>query len=850
MRAQLLILLLPLAAVAGCDCGSTPPTMETLRPEGELCERDGECVTGLCQGIREEPATCLRKCTEGCTAEELCSQLAPERFGCVREHEGLCGACTSDSECPYPADRCIALGGERFCGRDCSYDGECPETFRCVDSLLPDGTPAGRQCVPVSGTCQCTSAAIDLVVPCESQNSFGACMGTQTCRAQGWSRCTALVPAAEVCNGIDDDCNQEIDEAFGPQMCGTGACTRTVESCVDGGVVQCVPGEPVNETCNGIDDDCDGAVDEDFDLDNDVNRCGACDNVCSAPNATPECSAGACGIASCNAGYVDCDGLLANGCEVTPATDVQHCGACNSVCSFANAVPACVGGGCELLECQPNYWNLDGDDANGCEYACTYVSPIDLPDLGFSDANCDGIDGEVDNAVFVAPPVSGGNDLNAGTRDAPLATLAAALTQAEALSKRDVYVASGTYAEQLSIASPRGVYGGYAAMNWGRSLSYVTSVIDVNQPLRISYANGTVVQLMDFVGASATGTGSLASAYGALIRFSTDVVLERVSVKAGNGLNGAAGTAGAAGLNGNPGVNGEAGREDSDAFGCQVTSQPSPGAGGASTCSRAGGRGGYPGRVTDTGEPGLEGSLGTPGGAGVPYDYCQNDACTGGFNLPSQYHGSDGTHGGTGSHGTSGAGFGGMNSLGYTVASTSSGTSGAAGNGGGGGGGGGGGDYLCDSWGSGGGGGGSGGCGGVRGLRGISGGASFALYAYSSTVTAIDSVFRAGNGGKGGNGGSGGSGGTGAAGGISPYGNNDSQNDASPGGKGGRGGNGGTGGAGGAGGGGPSVAIVTAGTTPSFTAVGTTSLAIGSGGAGGSSVAGAGAAGVAQTNWP
>src|SRR6185503_9477864 len=68
--------------------------------------------------------------------------------------------------------------------------------------------------------------------------------------------------AVEACNGVDDDCDAAIDENLGSTTCGTGACSRTVSTCV-GGVPQiCTPGQPTAETCNGIDDDCDGAIDD------------------------------------------------------------------------------------------------------------------------------------------------------------------------------------------------------------------------------------------------------------------------------------------------------------------------------------------------------------------------------------------------------------------------------------------------------------------------------------------------------------------------------------------------------------------------------------------------------------
>ena len=75
--------------------------------------------------------------------------------------------------------------------------------------------------------------------------------------------------AAEACDGIDNDCDSQIDEGSPGtgQMCsaGRGACERTGRTICDGaGQIQCsaTPGMPGAEVCNQIDDNCDGVVDD------------------------------------------------------------------------------------------------------------------------------------------------------------------------------------------------------------------------------------------------------------------------------------------------------------------------------------------------------------------------------------------------------------------------------------------------------------------------------------------------------------------------------------------------------------------------------------------------------------
>ncbi|MCK6574893.1 hypothetical protein L6V77_27800 [Myxococcota bacterium] len=85
--------------------------------------------------------------------------------------------------------------------------------------------------------------------------------------------CRLNTPAAERCNGRDDDCDGAIDDGLTVEMpCydgppGTrdvGVCRAGVTRCADG-VPQDCKGQVVpaaTDTCDGLDDDCDGAVDE------------------------------------------------------------------------------------------------------------------------------------------------------------------------------------------------------------------------------------------------------------------------------------------------------------------------------------------------------------------------------------------------------------------------------------------------------------------------------------------------------------------------------------------------------------------------------------------------------------
>jgi hypothetical protein len=461
--------------------------------------------------------------------------------------------------------------------------------------------------------------------------------------------------------------------------------------------------------------------------------------------------------------------------------------------------------------------------------ACEPPSPTDDPDPDFVDSNCDGIDGDVERAIFVSN--AGANTANCGLSfTSPCQTLAFAITRAQQAGRPHVYVQSGTYAGTLTMASGISVFGGYN-INWQRDShtkpGHIVTIQGGNPAVRFNaITQPTILDNVIVRAADATGTG--ASSVGVLVTSSQAVQLRGVAIEPGAGTTGSDGTTGTTGGNGGTGGTGTPGCENSSGF-CSSCSIPARGTAGSSSCSRPGGAGGFPGLGPNNGGAGLTGSVGTPGGAGSS---CHSNRNCGG--QPGQ----NGSVGANGNHGTPGAAIGTFSDTTYVPAGGGTGQLGQPGNGGGGGGGGGGGTSFCDSYGSSGGGGGGGGCGGGGGTGGTGGGGSFGVIARNSQLVIDASTVIARGGGAGGRGGSGGLFGVGGAGGLGgPYGGTNEQDDGGDGARGGSGGRGGFGGDGGGGGGGPSIGVVCLGTSTTGASAIASTIAGGTGGTGGASAA-------------
>ena len=530
-----------------------------------------------------------------------------------------------------------------------------------------------------------------------------------------------------------------------------------------------------------------------------------------APGSDCDDSAGAVNPAAteiCNAIDDDCDGAIDDGFDLDDDSWTTCAGDCN-----------------------------DGDPA-------IHPGAVDDPDAGFVDRNCDGIDGDVARAAFVAPS---GTDGTGCTLASPCQTVGHGAAVAAADPQRDqVYVRAGTYTEILQPPTGVAIFGGYNAA-WSRADrntpghtatiqgGYVAAV-DAWVTLRAASITASFADLV-LAGPTALSPGDNSQVVHSLL---STLDFARVTFLQGDGADGSAGGNGSS-ASASPAATGGDGTDGQEVVVICSTQRLAGGPGatnptcpGSSTAGAAGGQGGS----TDTSCPGIGGTCtgsqcnATAGLVGLLSGSGAGGGAGGGIcGTPAAV---DGTPGAA-TDGIAGAAQGGN---GFIVAnqwrafSGGAGGVGSHGGGGGGGGGAGGCDTGTDDRGAGGGGGGAGGCRApTAGSGGGGGGGSFGLFAIDSTVFVTDSLFDRGNGGAGGTGGAGGAGQPGGGGGPGGA----ASADTGPGGSGGPGGRGGHAGGGAGGSGGISCGVMRLGGT--LTSFGNSFLggAAGSGGPGGNS---------------
>lgn len=240
--------------------------------------------------------------------------------------------------------------------------GQCStEICDGIDNDCDDEVDEGCACT-VGDTQSCYTGD-------DAVRGVGACVeGSQACDGNGlWGSCIGdVLPTEETCNGDDDDCNGTVDDGLGTLSCGQGECQITVEACENGAPQSCVPPNPPhpNELCDGVDDNCNGQVDE------------GCSCTNGQQQSCYTGSNGTLGVGPCHGGTQTCTNGAWGSCvgQVIPTAEIcdtidQDCdgNSAEGTCSLANAVSTCTNGSCVISSCSAGYSNCDSQASNGCE---------------------------------------------------------------------------------------------------------------------------------------------------------------------------------------------------------------------------------------------------------------------------------------------------------------------------------------------------------------------------------------------------------------------------------------------------------------------------------------------------
>ncbi|MBK7579153.1 MAG: hypothetical protein IPI67_03015 [Myxococcales bacterium] len=355
-------------------------------PTPEICNNDDDNCDGVidnASGSGVPYSACPNNCQP---SAEICD-------GCDNDCDGVADDGVAAIPCGFsPPGNCAGT-------QSCLSTGQAVPVGGCVAAGVPKGfgscnnTPQTEICDGLDNNCNGTVDEGISPVACTIPGKPGLVYNDTFPQSQCVKgllpcngTCTGFIgPTAEVCDGIDNDCNGSVDDAIPGlgQPCGIqgGICTKGATACV-GGALVCQGGNPPQpEKCNGVDDDCDGSVD-DAPLSDQPTTPGCwnlpatgCNPVCSHANAQwcpppgGTCSGKGTLSDPCQAGSLVCNGTQGWKCQggKTPSGEVcdgvdndcngstddnltgvgQDCGLTTPPC--APGKTACVNG---AIECQ------------------------------------------------------------------------------------------------------------------------------------------------------------------------------------------------------------------------------------------------------------------------------------------------------------------------------------------------------------------------------------------------------------------------------------------------------------------------------------------------------------------
>ncbi|MCC6336188.1 MAG: putative metal-binding motif-containing protein [Myxococcales bacterium] len=405
------------AALLLVSCSSSPPSSTCQShldcPTGQVCEGGAcvapstttDCTDGQTRPCGPDAVGACRKGTQRCVGGHFESTCT----GAVQPSTEVCNAV--DDDCDGEVDE----GVGRTFTVDADGDGfgsNAPGAQTRVGCAAPQGfvddrsdcddaraqvNPSAAEVCDASGADEDCDGTANEGCSCTPGASQPCCAGrgTQTCEVVdgGTALSTCSVqPQAEVCNGVDDDCNGQPDDGAttvtgdggvgvldggvanpdGTCTMGVGVCAMLGSTVCSAGTLSCtaVPGMSSAETCNTLDDDCDGQVDE--------AGAGLC------PATGQACTSGAC---QCPGGQSVCNGAcVALSAEVCDGVDNDCDGQVDETLTIACNADADGDGYADGTTTSQQCPNVARPQAGNCPVG--FVAPA--ASLG---ADCDALNG-------------------------------------------------------------------------------------------------------------------------------------------------------------------------------------------------------------------------------------------------------------------------------------------------------------------------------------------------------------------------------------------------------------------------------------------------------------------------
>jgi hypothetical protein len=296
--------------------------------------------------------------------------LTPCGGGCVDTSSDLgnCGGC---------GKACTVANGGGTCELGLCKVASCTAGFDDCNHDASDGCEKSLKTALDCGACG---------VPCLVNGSPGSC-ATGQCKV---SSCPALT---EDCDGnAANGCETSLETLTNCGACGQ-SCSRANADAT------CAGGKCAIAKCKAPFGDCDGQDANGCETNTSINKdhCGGCGKLCDLPHASSICNAGACQILSCAAGWTNCNPDQNDGCETDTFNDTSNCGGCALPCKPPNAAGACSNGKCKVASCSAGWDDCNKDPQDGCEVH-----------LGTNAKNCGGCGRACSNSHTLSLACSGG----------------------------------------------------------------------------------------------------------------------------------------------------------------------------------------------------------------------------------------------------------------------------------------------------------------------------------------------------------------------------------------------------------------------------------------------------------